>query len=62
MRSTHRLSVYDLIKTGLVLVLAVFLYTIFNPASQPESMARVTLPAYPGAEFEWKYDSAPGYC
>lgn len=58
MRSTHRLSVYDLIKTGLVLVLAVFLYTIFNPASQPESMARVTLPAYPGAEFEWKYDSS----
>lgn len=57
MRSTHRLSVYDLIKMGLVLVLAVFLYTIFNPASQPESIARVSFPAYPAAEFEWKYDS-----
>lgn len=57
MTSNHRFSIYDLIKVGLIVVFAAFLYVIFNPDSQPESIARANLPADPAANFAWKYDS-----
>lgn len=55
--SSHRFSIYDLIKLGLIVVFASFLYVIFRPAAQPESIARANLPAVPAANFGWKYYS-----
>lgn len=60
MTGNYRFSIYDLIKVVLIVVFASFLYVIFNPASQPESIARASLPAEPPANFTWKYDSISG--
>lgn len=43
MNRFNRISVYDLLKFGLILVLAAFAYAIADPALPPES--RPVLPA-----------------
>jgi len=54
--SRSQLSIYDLIKAVIVIVLAAFIYALVNPASRPASIARANLPQYPDAPFSWKYD------
>jgi len=54
--SRIQISIYDLIKAVIVIVLAAFVYALVNPASRPESIARANLPQYPDAPFGWKYD------